>query len=182
MKILILGIGNILFADEGIGVHMVNYLQKKYRFDSAHQIDLLDGGTLAQHLIPIIVGYDYLIIIDTVNAPGVEAGEVYFFDFDNVPNGIDWQGSAHEVEMLQTLTMMDLVGDRPTTKIIGIVPTVIEPIEFSLSEGVDKAVHIAEETLVQHLNTLGIDAVVKTELSINDILPISYKIHYEHSL
>ncbi len=182
MKILILGIGNILFADEGIGVHMVNYLQKKYRFDSAHQIDLLDGGTLAQHLIPIIVDYDYLIIIDTVNAPGVEAGEVYFFDFDNVPNGIDWQGSAHEVEMLQTLTMMDLVGDRPTTKIIGIVPTIIEPIEFSLSEGVDKAVHIAEQTLVQHLSTLGIDALVKTELSINDILPISYKIHYEHSL
>ncbi len=182
MKILILGIGNILFADEGIGVHMVNYLQKKYRFDSAHQIDLLDGGTLAQHLIPIIVDYDYLIIIDTVNAPGVEAGEVYFFDFENVPNGIDWQGSAHEVEMLQTLTMMDLVGDRPTTKIIGIVPTIIEPIEFSLSEGVDKAVHVAEETLLKHLRTLGVDAVVKTELSINDILPISYKMHYEHSL
>jgi len=182
MKILILGIGNILFADEGIGVHMVNYIQQKYRFESPHQIDLLDGGTLAQHLIPIIVEYDYLIIIDTVNAPGVEAGEVYFFDFENVPNGIDWQGSAHEVEMLQTLTMMDLVGDRPTTKIIGIVPTVIEPIEFSLSEGVDQAVHVAEKTLLKHLGTLGIDSNVKKELTISDILPISYKMHYEHSL
>ena len=182
MKILILGIGNILFADEGIGVHMVNYMQQKYRFETTHQVDLLDGGTLAQHLIPIIVEYDYLIIIDTVNAPGVKAGEVYFFDFENVPNGIDWQGSAHEVEMLQTLTMMDLVGDRPTTKIIGIVPTVIEPIEFSLSEGVDKAVHIAEQTLIKHLGTLGIDTIIKKELTINDILPLSYKMHYEHSL
>ncbi|MGB5965670.1 MAG: HyaD/HybD family hydrogenase maturation endopeptidase [Sulfurimonadaceae bacterium] len=182
MKILILGIGNILFADEGIGVHIVNYMQEKYRFDTSHQVDLLDGGTLAQHLIPIIVEYDYLIIIDTVNAPGVEAGEVYFFDFEDVPNGIDWQGSAHEVEMLQTLTMMDLVGDRPTTKIIGIVPTIIEPIEFSLSDGVDKAVHVAEQTLIKHLSSLGIDTVLKKEITINDILPISYKMHYEHSL
>ncbi len=182
MKILILGIGNILFADEGIGVHMVNYIQQKYRFDTEHQVDLLDGGTLAQHLIPIIVQYDYLIIIDTVNAPGVEAGEVYFFDFEAVPSGVDWQGSAHEVEMLQTLTMMDLVGDRPTTKIIGIVPTIIEPIEFSLSEGVEKAVPVAEQTLIKHLKSLGIDPVVNKALSIDDILPLSYKMHYEHSL
>ena len=182
MKILILGIGNILFADEGIGVHMVNYIKEKYRFESTHQVDLLDGGTLAQHLIPIIVQYDYLIIIDTVNAPGVKAGEVYFFDFEAVPNGIDWQGSAHEVEMLQTLTMMDLVGDRPTTKIIGIVPTVIEPIEFSLSKGVDKAVAVVEQTLLTHLKTLDIEAVVQKEITIADILPQSYKMHYEHSL
>ncbi len=182
MKILILGIGNILFADEGIGVHMVNYIKEKYRFETEHQVDLLDGGTLAQHLIPIIVQYDYLILIDTVNAPGVEAGEVYFFDFEAVPSGVDWQGSAHEVEMLQTLTMMDLVGDRPTTKIIGIVPTIIEPIEFSLSEGVENAVPVAERTLIKHLQSLGIDPVVNKELSINDILPLSYKMHYEHSL
>lgn len=182
MKILILGIGNILFADEGVGVHIVNYIQQKYRFDSSHQVDLLDGGTLAQHLIPIIVEYDYLIIIDTVNAPGLKAGEVYFFDFENVPSGIDWQGSAHEVEMLQTLTMMDLVGDRPTTKIIGIVPTIIEPIEFSLSQAVLQAVSTVENTLVEHLRSLDIDPVIQKEMNIQEILPLSYKMHYENSI
>ena len=177
MKILILGIGNILFADEGVGVHISNYIKEKYEFHSSHQIDLMDGGTLAQHLIPIIVEYDYLIIIDTVNAPNVEAGEVYFFDFDNVPNGVDWQGTAHEVEMLQTLEMMDLVGDRPPTKIFGIVPTIIEPIKFSLSAKVYSAVSLVENKLIEHLKSLDIKANIKREIMIDDILEISYKLN-----
>jgi len=175
VKILVLGIGNLLFGDEGIGVHFINYMGEKYRFESDHQFDLVDGGTLAQRLIPIIVEYDKLIIIDTINAPGVKAGEVYFFDFDAVPDAVDWQGSAHEVEMLQTLNMMDLVGDRPQTMIMGIVPTVIEATEFSLSEGVAHAVPLMENTLLTYLKTLGVDVVKKSEVDIQVILPNSFK-------
>lgn len=175
MKILVLGIGNLLFGDEGIGVHFIHYMTQKYRFESRHQVDFLDGGTLAQRLIPIIVGYDRLVIIDTINASGVEAGEVYFFDFDCVPEVVNWQGSAHEVEMLQTLTMMDLVGDRPHTMIMGVVPTVIEATEFSLSEGVQNAVPLMEKTLLGYLKTLDIDAVQKTQVDIQSILPNSFR-------
>jgi len=175
VKILVLGIGNLLFGDEGIGVHFINYMGEKYRFEGAHQLDIVDGGTLAQRLIPIIVEYDKLIIIDTINAPGVKAGEVYFFDFDAVPDVVDWQGSAHEVEMLQTLNMMDLVGDRPQTMIMGVVPTVIEATEFSLSEGVSDAVPVMERTLVEYLNTLGIESIKKAEVDIQTILPNSFK-------
>ncbi len=175
MKILVLGIGNLLFGDEGIGVHFINYMGEKYRFKGEHQLDLVDGGTLAQRLIPIIVEYDRLIIIDTINAPGVKAGEVYFFDFDAVPDAVDWQGSAHEVEMLQTLNMMDLVGDRPQTMIMGVVPTVIEATEFSLSKGVADAVPVMERTLVDYLNTLGIETIQKAEVDMQDILPNSFR-------
>ena len=175
MKILVLGIGNLLFGDEGIGVHFINYIGKKYDFEGEHRLDIVDGGTLAQRLIPIIVEYDHLIIIDTINAPGVKAGEVYFFDFDAVPDVVDWQGSAHEVEMLQTLTMMDLVGDRPHTMIMGVVPTVIEATEFSLSQGVENAVHLMEKTLLAYLKTLDIDAVQKTQVDIQTILPNSFR-------
>ena len=175
MKILVLGIGNLLFGDEGVGVHFINYLGKKYQFGGDHQLDIVDGGTLAQRLIPIIVEYDHVIIIDTINAPGVQAGEVYFFDFDAVPDAVDWQGSAHEVEMLQTLNMMDLAGDRPPTMIMGVVPTVIEATEFSLSEGVAAAVPLMEKTLLDHLRTMGMDAVKKTEVDIQEILPNSFR-------
>ena len=175
MKILILGIGNLLFGDEGIGVHFINYMGGKYHFSGEPELDLVDGGTLAQRLIPIIVEYDKLIIIDTINAPEVKAGEVYFFDFDAVPDAVDWQGSAHEVEMLQTLNMMDLVGDRPQTMIMGVVPTVIEATEFSLSEGVANAVPMMERTLLDYLKTLGIDAVKKEEINIQAILPNSFR-------
>ena len=85
MKILLLGIGNLLFGDEGVGVHFINYIGQKYRFEGKHHPDIVDGGTLAQRLIPIMVEYDQVIIVDTINAPGVKAGELYFFDFDAVP-------------------------------------------------------------------------------------------------
>ena len=175
MKVLLLGIGNLLFGDEGIGVHFINYIGEKYQFEGEPQIDIVDGGTLAQRLIPIIVEYDQVIIIDTINAPGVKAGEVYFFNFDAVPDAVDWQGSAHEVEMLQTLNMMDLAGDRPSTMIMGVVPTVIEATEFSLSEGVEAAVPLMERTLLDHLKTIGINAVKKAEVDIQAILPNSFR-------
>ena len=182
MKILVLGIGNLLFGDEGIGVHFINYMGEKYQFESEHELDLVDGGTLAQRLIPIIVEYDKLIIIDTINAPGVKAGEVYFFDFDAVPDIVDWQGSAHEVEMLQTLNMMDLVGDRPQTMIMGVVPTVIEATEFSLSKGVTDAVPLMESTLVNYLETLGIKTVKKAEVDMQAILPNTFRSTDEYSI
>ena len=178
MKILILGIGNLLFGDEGIGVHFINYIGEKYRFDGENQVDIVDGGTLAQRLIPIIVEYDHVIIIDTINAPGVKAGEVYFFDFEAVPDAVDWQGSAHEVEMLQTLNMMDLAGDRPPTMIMGVVPTVIEATEFSLSKGVADAVPLMEKTLITYLNDLGVETIKKGEVDMQSILPKSFKADY----
>ncbi|MCL2919128.1 HyaD/HybD family hydrogenase maturation endopeptidase [Shewanella litorisediminis] len=156
MKVLLLGIGNILFADEGVGVHFVNYLSENYRFTHPqYSLDILDGGTLAQGLTPIIAKYDHLIVCDTVNAPGVLPGEVYFFDFDAAPAEIDWQGSAHEVEMLQTLTMMEMLGDRPKTFVLGVTPTVLEPMHLGLTEALSDAIPVMEQALLGHLKELG---------------------------
>jgi len=176
MKILLLGIGNLLFGDEGIGVHFINYMGQKYTFEGEHQLDIVDGGTLAQRLIPIMVEYDQIIIVDTINASGVKSGELYFFDFDVIPDAVDWQGSAHEVEMLQTLHMMDLAGDRPKTMIMGIVPTVIEATEFSLSDGIVQSVPLMEKTLLNYLKDLGIKSIQQqNNVTIQSILPLSFK-------
>ncbi len=182
MKILLLGIGNLLFGDEGIGVHFINYIGQKYRFKGKNTLDIVDGGTLAQRLIPIMVEYDQVIIVDTINAPGVKAGELYFFDFEAVPSNVDWQGSAHEVEMLQTLYMMDLAGDRPPTMIMGIVPTVIELTQFSLSQGVSDAVPLMEKTLLEYLQTLGIEAIQRDDLTIASILSDSFRSAHAYSV
>lgn len=176
MKILLLGIGNVLYADEGIGVHFVNYLQENYQFTHpTHQLDIMDGGTLAQGLIPIICQYDYLIVVDTVNANGVGPGEVYFFDFDKAPSEIDWQGSAHEVEMLQTLTMMEMVGDRPKTFVLGCTPTLIEPMTLGLTASVAAAVPLMEATTLNHLRSLGFSVTRINNIAIDKLIPDSYK-------
>ncbi|QYJ80291.1 HyaD/HybD family hydrogenase maturation endopeptidase [Shewanella acanthi] len=176
MKILLLGIGNVLYADEGIGVHFVNYIADNYQFSHEdHQLELLDGGTLAQGLIPIICQYDYLIVVDTVNANGVDAGAVYFFDFDRAPREIDWQGSAHEVEMLQTLNMMEMVGDRPKTFVLGVTPTVLESMVLGLTPKVAAAVPLMESALLNHLTSLGFSIKRIAERSIDTLIPDSYK-------
>lgn len=164
MKILVLGIGNVMFSDEGVGVHLCHYINEKYSFTSdKHTLDFVDGGTLAQRLIPIIVAYDYVIILDCVDADDGKIGDVYFFDFEDVPNAISWQGSAHEVEMLQTLTMIDIVGDRPPTKIIGIIPKVVEGTTLEMTKDVIKGSKVMEQTLTKHLQSLGFTCKVENE-------------------
>ncbi|KPZ71503.1 MULTISPECIES: HyaD/HybD family hydrogenase maturation endopeptidase [unclassified Shewanella] len=173
---LLIGIGNVLYADEGIGVHFVNYIQEKYQFYHPNiTLDLLDGGTLAQGLIPILCRYDNLIVVDTVNSPGVQPGEVYSFNFDQAPPEIDWQGSAHEVEMLQTLIMMEMVGDRPNTHVIGVTPTVIEPMTLGLTPQIQAAVPVMEQALLKHLSFQGFSSKCIAEVDINSLIPDSYK-------
>nr|WP_303648310.1 HyaD/HybD family hydrogenase maturation endopeptidase [Shewanella metallivivens] len=173
---MLLGIGNVLYADEGVGVHFVNYINDKYQFNhSQYQLDIVDGGTLAQGLIPIICQYDHLIVVDTVNSVDVGPGEVYFFDFDHAPAEIDWQGSAHEVEMLQTLNMMDIVGDRPHTFVLGVTPTVIEPMTLGLTPHLLQAIPTMEKALLAHMDTLGFTYLCKADLTIEQVIPDAYK-------
>ncbi|AXH14803.1 HyaD/HybD family hydrogenase maturation endopeptidase [Malaciobacter mytili] len=178
MNILILGIGNILFQDEGMGAHFIHYLDEKYEFTSEeNSVSIVDGGTLAHRLIPLIVKYDYIIVIDCIDALNSKAGDVYFFDFENTPKEIDWQGSAHEIEMLQTLNMIKMNGDLPNTKVLGIIPKrVADDTTFELSQEVIIATSTMEHTIIEHLKDLNITCNIKNkDVTITDIAEVSYK-------
>ncbi|MDY3112962.1 MAG: HyaD/HybD family hydrogenase maturation endopeptidase [Helicobacter sp.] len=176
MKILILGIGNILFGDEGIGVHLANLLKLNYSFSGEHSVEIIDGGTMAQHLIPIICEYDSVLIIDSVDSKDAKIGEVYFFDFNEIPPCITWAGSAHEVEMLQTLQMIKMLGDLPPTKILGIKPYIIgENPTFNLTQEVLKGAEIMEKTAIQYLESLGVCATLKNNQNLQEIAKLSYR-------
>lgn len=178
MKILILGIGNILFQDEGIGAHFVHYLDEKYEFISKDcSVSIIDGGTLAQRLIPEIIKYDEVIVVDCIDADNSTAGDVYFFDYRNTPSYINWQGSAHEVEMLQTLNMIDMNKDLPTTNVLGVIPKrVADDTTFDLSDEIINAVKTMEKLVIDYLKKLDFEIkVLKNELSIEEIAQISFK-------
>ena len=174
LKVLVLGIGNVMFSDEGVGVHLCRLVEKKYAFSSTeHTLTFIDGGTLAERLIPIIVEYDYLIVLDCVDTNDGEIGDVYFFDFDNVPNTITWQGSAHEVEMLQTLTMMDMIGDRPPTKVVGIIPEVVSDTTLEMTPAVLKGSEVMESVLLKHLKELGFSCQQISTIDIQTVANMS---------
>ena len=200
MRVLVLGIGNVMFGDEGVGVHFVKMMERNYKFspkirakfDSALNLDdkfdasnldgansnlsgdlasrdgikfnagsenlelkFIDGGTLAMALTPLIAQADVLIVVDCISADGGETGDVYFFGYEQMPPSISWNGSAHEVEMLETLRLMELTGDLPRTKILGIVPKRIEPMSFELSSQAQEGVNLMEKTLLNELSRLG---------------------------
>ncbi len=172
-----MGIGNVLFGDEGVGAHMANLIEEKYNFISdEHQVDVMDGGTLAQRLIPIITdGYDRVLLIDCVNVDDAQIGDVYCFDFDKVPDYITWNGSAHEVEMLQTLQMIELMGDLPPVKIVGVVPYVIgEDSTFAMTDEVAQAAVTMEKSVIDYVKSFGIAVEIKRDLKIRDVSENTY--------
>jgi len=137
--------------------------------DSADQIRFIDGGTLASFLMPTMAEFDEILLIDCIDAEGAKGGEVYFFDYDAMPKQISWSGSAHEVEMLQTLQMMDLCGDLPHVKILAVVPQRIEEASFKLSSVILESSKTMEKTALKYLSDLGFAHEKIADLSAQDI-------------
>ena len=136
---------------------------------SADQIRFIDGGTLASFLMPTMAEFDEILLVDCIDAEGAKGGEVYFFDYDAMPKQISWSGSAHEVEMLQTLQMMDLCGDLPHVKILAVVPQRIEEASFKLSSVILESSKTMEKTALKYLLDLGFAHEKIADLSAQDI-------------
>ncbi len=155
---------------------MANLITKKYEFISnEHEVDVVDGGTLATRLIPIITDYDSVILIDCVDVDNANIGDVYSFDFNKVPDYITWNGSAHEVEMLQTLMMIEMMGDLPPVKIVGVVPYVIgENSTFSMTDEVVIAAKTMEKTVIDIIKNFAIEVKIKKDLLITDVSSTTY--------
>ena len=137
--------------------------------NSSDQIRFIDGGTLASFLMPTMAEFNEILLVDCIDAEGAKGGEVYFFDYDAMPKQISWSGSAHEVEMLQTLQMMDLCGDLPHVKILAVVPQRIEEASFKLSSVILQSSKTMEKTALKYLSDLGFAHEKIADLSAQDI-------------
>lgn len=116
------GVGNLLLKDEGIGVHIAHALQQ---IDVPHGTKIIDGGT-SPDLPYYLKDIDKLIIIDAVKAGG-KPGMIYRFHTHDL--NIESEGiiSLHELGLAQSLKMMRLMGNAPKeTVIIGIEPKEID--------------------------------------------------------
>ena len=117
----VIGVGNILLKDDGIGVRVAEYIKEKRLLPP--QIDVVDGGTGGIQLISIIKDADCLIIIDAVKGGG-RPGNIYRFTIDDIPVNIAQKTSLHELGLQEVFALLDLSeGKRPETVIIiGIEP------------------------------------------------------------
>jgi len=121
-KILIVGIGNLLCRDEGIGVHAIQEMQS---LELPDHIELLDIGTSTMDLISHLEGVKKLIVIDAMKAGGTPGVIYRCKPEDLMPKGEE-PISLHEIGLLETLTMAKKMGKEIDTVIIGVEPKVID--------------------------------------------------------
>jgi len=150
-RIVILGIGNILLTDEGIGVHVANELFKRALPEN---VSVVEGGTDGFRLLNVITEADRLVVIDAVRG-GAEPGSIYRFDIDDVkrcPSG--FKTSVHQIGILEVIDLSGLIGKTPHTTIIGIEPKSLEMgMELSPEIG-DKMPRIIEIVLEEVCRSL----------------------------
>ena len=122
---MVLGTGNELFKDEGVGVHAARILQAKLP-PSGSNVEVIDGGT-SPDIWSLIDGADKLIIVDAVRG-GCEPGTIYRFTPQQIVADRGIVTSVHQMGILENLSLMDLVGGKPKeTVIIGVEPAELEP-------------------------------------------------------
>ncbi|EDP73106.1 HyaD/HybD family hydrogenase maturation endopeptidase [Hydrogenivirga sp. 128-5-R1-1] len=165
-KIAIIGVGNILFKDEGIGVFIVKYLQENYIFKPT--IDLIDAGTLGFRLMEYLEDYDYIILVDTISIKD-KPGSVFRLTAEDLAGIGSYHQTAHEVEVLQMLELTALKGKRAETIIIGIVPENICTSEIGLTKPLEnEGFKTATYQVLKELEKLGIKYEKVNNLSLKD--------------
>lgn len=124
-RIVILGVGNLLLSDEGLGVHALAALERDYDFPP--EVELVDGGTCGMELLEPLTGVDLLILLDVIRANRAP-GELIALRGDAVPTRLRQKLSPHQVGLADVLATLQLLDDTPRE----VVALGIEPASLAL--------------------------------------------------
>lgn len=129
MKTLVLGIGNTLLSDEGVGVHVVEALRPEYAGDDG--VELLDGGTLSFTLAVPIQAADALIVVDAANLQ-IPPGSLQTFQGEAMDDFLagNRKSSVHEVGLADLMTIARLAEHWPERRAL----VAIQPAEIDWGE------------------------------------------------
>ena len=154
MNILILGLGNILLSDEGVGVRLVEALAERYALPEG--IEILDGGTSGMELLDDIANRDHLIVCDAINTDA-EPGTILCLRDDDIPALFRQRLSPHQLGLADLLATLTLCDQAPTQMtLIGIVPADLS-LSLELSGIAKEALEKALAQVCDELRGLGIE-------------------------
>jgi len=157
-RTVVLGIGNTILSDEGLGVVAVERLRQMYTFEP--EIELIDGGTIGIDLINFIEGTDRLLVLDAVLG-GKEPGTLYHFEGEQVKKYFRNKVSMHEIGFQEVMALMDLREKAPREIVImGIEPKFIE-LGTELSAEVEENMNKLLDMVVEKLSLWGFNVLEK---------------------
>jgi hydrogenase maturation protease len=145
-NVLILGIGNILLRDEGLGVHIINKIMDAKTMLPRHA-EAIDGGTAGFDLLEIMKRRKKIIIVDALQADD-SPGSIYRF---KPGYGVTAKNSfsLHETSILDVIKALRLLGENPDIEIVGIVPEDITTPDISISSTVKESIPKAVELILE---------------------------------
>jgi len=156
-NVLILGIGNVLWADEGFGVRCVETLANHHAFDE--NVRLLDGGTQGLYLLPFLEEADILVVFDAVDY-GLEPGTLKIVENEEVPRFMGAKKmSLHQTGFQDVIATAQLMGYCPETLLlIGCQPEELEDYGGGLRDIVAAQIDPAIKVALDYLAARGIHA------------------------
>lgn len=151
--ILLIGLGNLLLGDEGVGVHVLRRLECDYRFEPA--ITLVDGGTSGLDLLPLFADHRRILMIDAI-ALDAPPGNIAVFRDADIRRALSPKLSVHHLGVSDLLALVQLLDYGPTEIVlVGIVPECLE-LGLELSPAVAAAIPDVIERVGEILNGWGI--------------------------
>ena len=148
-KILILGIGNVLMGDEGVGVHAIKELEKE---TFPPNVTLLDGGTGGFHLLEYLQKYPRIIMIDAT-MDGKLAGTISLIEpkfATDFPKSL----SAHDIGLRDLIESTAVLGELPKMYLITITIDSIQSMQIELSPEIEKQIPAVVGKVKEVLNNI----------------------------
>ncbi|MBI4808884.1 MAG: HyaD/HybD family hydrogenase maturation endopeptidase [Nitrosomonadales bacterium] len=152
MRIIVLGVGNILLSDEGIGVRAIEKLQQDYALPP--EVVIIDGGTTGMEMLEDLSNADHIVIVDAVRGGRPPASIIRLAD-EQVPVFFKTKLSPHQIGLSDVLATLAFIGEQPGgVTVIGVEPVSLET-SMSLSPQVEARLPELMDLLVTELHELG---------------------------
>ncbi len=152
-EIMILGVGCILYSDEGFGVRVIETIQGRYEFPD--NVLVVDGGVLGINLLGVISKPNHLIVVDAIRNKG-KPGDLYRLAGDAIPERIRAKNSLHQVDFLEALTLCQALDNVPETVIVGVEPQDIDTMSIELTPTTQVKVDAVIDMVLADLERLGV--------------------------
>jgi hydrogenase maturation protease len=152
-RITILGVGNILLKDEGVGVRVIERLAEQFEFPD--HVRVVDGGVLGIRLLGIIADTDVLIVVDAVcnqNPPGT----LYRLTDEQVPRRVLAKQSMHQMDLPEVLALCGAIDQHPQVVVVGIEPEDMSTMDIELTATIAAQLDTLASMVLEELDGLDV--------------------------
>jgi hydrogenase maturation protease len=147
--VLVLGLGNLLLSDDGLGIHAIRGLERDARVDAG--VTLLDGGTQGLSLMPHLSGFPRLLVIDAIDV-GEPPGTLVRFE-GKALDGLPGKATVHQLGFADLMVAMRLLGESPEEVVVlGVQPMSTEW-STELTPPVQNALHALLDVVIAQLES-----------------------------